>query len=197
MPKKSLRWVFILPLIVFIGLLTMLALRLGKPTDIVSNTATGRQLPTFSLPLLSDVSRVITNKDLPNSPYLLNIWGSWCATCHAEHPFLMTLHAQDVPMVGVNYKDNLSDAIAYLARLGDPFVYSIQDYKGGLALDLGLMGAPETFVVDGSGKVRLHIVGELHESNWAGEVKPCLDALNDQTLDETAQSQVCTTKEAL
>lgn len=64
-------------------------------------------------------------------------------------------------------------------------------------MDLGLMGAPETFVVDGSGKVRLHIVGELHESNWAGEVKPCLDALNDQTLDETAQSQVCTTKEAL
>lgn len=182
---------FILPLIAFIGLLVMLAARLGKPTDIVANTATGRQLPAFSLPLLTDTARQMTNADLPKYPYLLNVWGSWCVTCHAEHPFLMHLHAKGVPMVGVNYKDDLADALAYLNTSGDPFLYSVQDSDGMLALDLGLMGAPETFVVDKLGQVRLHIVGELHENNWAEQVSPCLNALNNDNLDTAAQNYAC------
>lgn len=193
----SKRWVFILPLIAFLGLLVMLGLRLGKPTDIVSNTATGRPLPAFRLPLLSDTSRMMSNDSLPNHPYLLNIWGSWCTTCHAEHPFLMTLHGEGVPMVGVNYKDELTEALAYLTQSGNPFMYSVQDSKGDLALDLGLMGAPETFVIDGAGQVRLHVVGQLYEGNWASEVKPCLDALSDATFTDIAQNLACTAKESL
>lgn len=180
---------FLLPLAVFIGLIVMLAGRLGKPTNIASNTATGRALPAFSLPLLSDTTRIITNQELPKSPYILNVWGSWCPTCRVEHPFLMQLHAQGVPMIGVNYKDELQDALAYLNEHKNPFMYSVQDHNGTLAMDLGLTGAPESFVIDEKGQVRLHVVGEIAEQNWATKIKPCLDALSG--TDETAKQKAC------
>lgn len=187
--KKML--MFAVPLIIFLGLMIMLANRLGKPTDIVSHTAMGRALPSFSLPLLSDLTRTMTNQDLPKSPYILNIWGSWCPTCRVEHPFLMTLHGQGVPMIGVNYKDEPVDALGYLNEHKDPFLYSVQDYDGRLAMDLGLTGAPESFVVDDKGQVRLHIVGEVNEQNWGQSIKPCLDILNDPKADVATQNQFC------
>lgn len=174
---KNNKLIFIVPLILFIGLILMLAFQLGKPSDISTSTAMGKPLPAFNLPLLSDLNRQMTNADLPKSPFILNVWGSWCPTCRVEHPFLMKLHGQGVPMVGVNYKDEVADALGYLNEHKDPFLYSIQDYEGRFAMDLGLMGAPESFVVDKQGAVRLHIIGELHEQNWANNVKPCLDAL--------------------
>lgn len=189
--RQNKRLMFVLPLVLFVGLIAMLAMRLGKPTDIVTNTAMGRDLPAFNLPLLSDSNRMMTNEDLPKSPFILNVWGSWCPTCRVEHPFLMQLFAQKVPMVGINYKDEPADAFAYLNEHKDPFMYSIQDYHGTLAVDLGLTGAPESFVVDDKGRVRLHIVGELHEQNWANQIKPCLLALNDKTLDEMAKNNAC------
>lgn len=179
MNKKQLKAWFLIPLIVFIGLLVMLYMRLGKPTDIVTNTALERPVPPFELPLLSDTSRIMTNDNLPDQPFLLNVWGSWCPTCIIEHPFLMQLEERGVNLVGVNYKDDIGDALSYLNRGGDPFSMSIQDLSGQFALDLGLTGAPETFVVDGKGVIRQHIIGEVNESNWQSRITPCLMVLND------------------
>ena len=179
MNKKQLKVWFLIPLIVFIGLLVMLYMRLGKPTDIVTNTALERPVPPFELPLLSDTSRIMTNENLPDQPFLLNVWGSWCPTCIIEHPFLMQLEERGVNLVGVNYKDDIGDALSYLNRGGDPFSMSIQDLSGQFALDLGLTGAPETFVVDGKGVIRQHIIGEVNESNWQSRITPCLMVLND------------------
>ncbi|MGO2884479.1 MAG: DsbE family thiol:disulfide interchange protein [Psychrobacter celer] len=179
MNKKQLKVWFLIPLIVFIGLLVMLYMRLGKPTDIVTNTALERPVPPFELPLLSDTSRIMTNDNLPDQPFLLNVWGSWCPTCIIEHPFLMQLEERGVNLVGVNYKDDIGDALSYLNRGGDPFSMSIQDLSGQFALDLGLTGAPETFVVDGKGVIRQHIIGEVNESNWQSRITPCLMVLND------------------
>ena len=179
MNKKQLKLWFVIPLIVFIGFLIMLYLRLGKPTDIVTNTALERPVPTFELPLLSDTSRIMTNDNLPNQPFLMNIWGSWCPTCIIEHPFLMQLEERGVNLVGVNYKDDIGDALGYLNRGGDPFSMSIQDLSGQFALDLGLTGAPETFIVDGEGIIRQHIIGEINESNWQSRITPCLMVLNE------------------
>ncbi|MGO3755817.1 DsbE family thiol:disulfide interchange protein [Psychrobacter celer] len=179
MNKKQLKVWFLIPLIVFIGLLVMLYMRLGKPTDIVTNTALERPVPPFELPLLSDTSRIMTNDNLPDQPFLLNVWGSWCPTCVVEHPFLMQLEERGVNLVGVNYKDDIGDALSYLNRGGDPFSMSIQDLSGQFALDLGLTGAPETFVVDGKGVIRQHIIGEVNESNWQSRITPCLMVLND------------------
>ena len=188
MNKKLL---FILPLIAFAGLLVMLAMRLGKPTEITTSTAMNKPLPEFSLPLLSDPTRTMSNKDLPKEPFILNVWGSWCPTCYIEHPFLVELHKQGVPMVGVNYKDELPEALAYLNKYEDPFLYSVQDYQGDFALDLGLMGAPESFIVGTDGKVWLHIIGEVHEDNWRNNIAPCLSALKDEQADDNARANAC------
>ena len=177
--KKSLKLGFLIPLVIFIGLVVMLYMRLGKPTDIVTNTALERPVPAFELPLLSDTSRIMTNDNLPDQPFLMNIWGSWCPTCIIEHPFLMKLEERGVNLVGVNYKDDIGDALGYLNKGGDPFSMSIQDLSGQFALDLGLTGAPETFVVDGEGIIRQHIIGEVNESNWQSRIAPCLMVLND------------------
>lgn len=179
MKKSQIKIWFLIPLIVFVGFIIMLYLRLGQPTDIVTNTALERPVPTFELPLLSDTSRMMTNDNLPEQPFLMNIWGSWCPTCIVEHPFLMQLEERGVNLVGVNYKDDIGDALGYLNRGGDPFSMSIQDLSGQFALDLGLTGAPETFVVDGQGIIRQHIVGEINEANWQQRVKPCLTVLNE------------------
>lgn len=179
MKKSQIKIWFLIPLIVFVGFIIMLYLRLGQPTDIVTNTALERPVPSFELPLLSDTSRMMTNDNLPEQPFLMNIWGSWCPTCIVEHPFLMQLEERGVNLVGVNYKDDIGDALGYLNRGGDPFSMSIQDLSGQFALDLGLTGAPETFVVDGQGIIRQHIVGEINESNWQDRIEPCLTVLND------------------
>ncbi|OLF36432.1 DsbE family thiol:disulfide interchange protein [Psychrobacter sp. Cmf 22.2] len=179
MNKKQLKVWFLVPFIVFLGLMVMLYMRLGKPTDIVANMALERPVPAFELPLLSDTSRIMTNDNLPDKPFLMNIWGSWCPTCVIEHPFLMELEERGVNLVGVNYKDDIGDALSYLNRGGDPFSMSIQDLSGQFALDLGLTGAPETFIVDGEGIIRQHIVGEVNEANWQERIMPCLMVLNE------------------
>ena len=179
MKKSQIRIWFLIPLIIFAAVMVMLYFRLGQPTEIVTNTALERPVPAFELPLLSDTSRIMTNDNLPDEPFLMNIWGSWCPTCIIEHPFLMQLEERGVNLVGVNYKDDIGDALGYLNRGGDPFSMSIQDLSGQFALDLGLTGAPETFVVDGEGVIRQHIVGEINEGNWQSRITPCLMVLNE------------------
>ena len=179
MKKSQIRIWFLIPLVIFAAFIVMLYFRLGQPTEIVTNTALERPVPAFELPLLSDTSRIMTNDNLPDQPFLMNIWGSWCPTCIIEHPFLMKLEERGVNLVGVNYKDDMGDALGYLNRGGVPFSMSIQDLSGQFALDLGLTGAPETFVVDGEGIIRQHIVGEINENNWQSRITPCLMVLNE------------------
>ena len=196
MNRKQIKIWFLIPLLVFIGVLYLLGNQLGKSTEVVMNTALERPVPNFELPLLSDTSRIMTNDNLPDQPFLMNIWGSWCPTCVIEHPFLMQLEERGVTLVGVNYKDEIGNALSYLNRGGDPFSMSIQDLSGQFALDLGLTGAPETFVVDGNGVIRQHIIGEINETNWQERIAPCLMVLNEanktKTIPEVDQvAEVC------
>ncbi|PNK61572.1 DsbE family thiol:disulfide interchange protein [Psychrobacter sp. FDAARGOS_221] len=179
MSKSQFKVWFLIPLIVFAGLIVMFFTRLGKPTDVVIDNALNRPVPTFDLPLLSDTSKNMTNADLPNQPYLMNVWGSWCPTCIVEHPFLMELHNRGVPMVGVNYKDELDNAHQYLNDGGDPFLFSFRDESGSFAIDLGLTGAPESFIVDSEGNIRQHIIGEVSEENWQARIEPCMSLLSE------------------
>jgi cytochrome c biogenesis protein CcmG/thiol:disulfide interchange protein DsbE len=191
MEKQQLKLWFLIPLIVFIGLIIMLFFRLGKPTEIQTNTALERPVPTFELPLLSDTSRTIKTSQLPKKPYLINIWGSWCPTCIVEHPFLLELKERGVDIVGVNYKDEIGNALNYLNGRGDPYLLSVQDESGQFALDLGLTGAPETFVVDGEGVIRQHIVGEVNEANWQERMAPCMMVLNKANSDKSSIEEAC------
>ncbi len=189
--KQKRMLMFFMPLVVFALLIVMFFMKLGKPTDVIVSTSIGKPLPAFSLPLLSSPDRVMTNADLPKQPFLLNAWGSWCPTCKIEHPMLLELAKQGVPMVGVNYKDELPNALAYLDTYKDPFVYSVQDLDGMYGIDLGLTGAPETFVVDAKGVVYQHITGEITQENWQGQIEPCMQELARAGSDEASRAKVC------
>lgn len=184
---------FILPLVVFLLAIGLFYSRLGKDTQVITHTAVNKTLPLMNLPALDDPTeqgvRTITNADLPKQPFLLNVWASWCATCRIEHPFLLQLAKAGVPIVGVNYQDDVKDAQAYLTQHQNPFILSAKD-QGDYGIDLGLTGVPESFVVDGQGAVRQHIVGEINAERYQNQVLPCLTALREQR-DERAIAEAC------
>lgn len=181
---------FLIPLIVFAVFIVMLYFRLGKDTKVITNTSLNRPVPAFNLPLLNNPNQLASVADLPKKPYLLNVWASWCITCKIEHPFLLQMAKQGIPIVGINYKDELPDALGYLNSHEDPFTLNVQDIKGSLGIDLGLAAVPESFVVDGKGSIRQHIVGEINQERFDKQVSPCLTALNNNA-DENKVKEVC------
>lgn len=187
--KKQLS--FIIPLLFFIVLVALFYSRLGKDTQVVTNTALNRALPTVNLPLLGQPNVHVTNKELPKTPFILNVWGSWCVTCHAEHPFLLKMAANGIPIVGVNYKDDINDALNYLNENKDPFVMNLQDSAGNYGIELGLTGAPESFLVDSQGIIRQHIIGEINEERYNQRVLPCLTLLKSHETDVAKIQGAC------
>jgi cytochrome c biogenesis protein CcmG/thiol:disulfide interchange protein DsbE len=107
---------------------------------------------------------------------LVNFWASWCAPCRVEHPKLEQLAAEGLPIYGVNYKDEPDKALAFLRDLGDPYVAVGADATGRTALDWGLYGVPETYVIDGDGTVILRFAGPITESVLASTIRPALEA---------------------
>ncbi len=109
-------------------------------------------MPVFSLPVLGEPTRMISSKDLLGRPYLMNVWGSWCPTCRDEQPQLTALsRSGKIRVIGYNYKDAPEDAQSWLKQFGNPFEFIIADEDGRVALDWGVYGAPESFLVDGHG----------------------------------------------
>ena len=121
------------------------------------------EIPDFLLSNLNGTNK-ISNKDLEGD-YILNVWASWCITCMVEHPYLSKLSNNGIKIVGLNYKDDRSDALAWLNKFDNPYDLIIHDFKGTLALDLGVTGAPETFLVN-NGKVVAHYQGEVNQIVW-------------------------------
>ncbi|NGH43123.1 DsbE family thiol:disulfide interchange protein, partial [Escherichia coli] len=103
---------------------------------------------------------------------LLNVWATWCPTCRAEHQYLNTLAARGVRVVGLKYKDDRAKAVTWLNSLGNPYALSLYDGDGMLGLDLGVYGAPETFLIDGQGIIRYRHAGDMNERVWQQEVLP-------------------------
>ena len=120
-------------------------------------------IPEFELKVLDNT--ITVNNDLLNGDYVLNVWASWCITCIIEHPYLTSLSKNGIPVIGLNYKDEQEDAIIWLKKYGNPYQTILHDYKGNLALDLGVTGAPETFLIS-DGKVVAHYPGEVNDQIW-------------------------------
>ena len=117
----------------------------------------------------------ITNEDLRGTFRLVNVWASWCATCIEEHDLLLELSKSDsVSIVGINYKDNIEDAKIWLFGRGNPYHEIIVDPQGELCIDLGVYGAPETFLVDPEGIIRAKHIGALTNEVWLQEFQPLL-----------------------
>lgn len=172
------RKVLFIPLGLFLLLAAVLLWQLARnaqgddPTDLES-ALVGKPVPVFRLESLESPGTIYDQSVLTDGkPMLLNVWATWCPTCRAEHQYLNTLKAQGIRVVGMNYKDDRSKAIRWLNELGNPYALSLFDGNGMLGLDLGVYGAPETFLIDGKGIIRYRHAGDLNDSVWQQEIKP-------------------------
>lgn len=156
---------FFMPLAVFLVLGVVFYLQLGKDAQYMPSALVGKKVPDFTLVSLKD-DQIYTHQDLPNTPYLINFWGTWCPACHVEHPFLMALANSGVPIIGIDYKDEKAPAEQWLEQKGNPYQVILMDEIGNFGVDMGVTGAPETFVVDRSGVVVYRHQGVINAENW-------------------------------
>ena len=166
----------VLPLAIFIGLIVVLFSFLSEKDGQLETVLIDSSFPEFSTSSLSDSSLILTKEDISQLPALVNVWATWCIACRVEHPFLMKLKEESVLTIyGLNYKDNRNKAIDLLKRDGNPFEFSIYDFDGRLAIDLGVYGAPETFFIDKNGLIRERHVGVIDEKIWKEKFAQYLD----------------------
>ena len=138
----------------------------------------GKPTPQFTLPLLHEPGRMVSWKDLRGAPYVLNVWGSWCPECRVEHPVLTRFAlTKRVRVIGYNLKDEPADALRWLEQFGNPYMLVLADIEGRAAIDWGIYGAPETFLVDADGIVRWKHVGAVDDAIIEDELLPVLERL--------------------
>ena len=168
------RW---LPLALFVVLAAVLLAGVlrnsGKDNSAIASPLIGKPVPAFTLPVLGEAGRVVADAELRGQPYLLNVWGSWCVNCRDEHPQLLALQRSGrVRIVGYNYKDPPEDAQRWLQAFGNPYDLILADEEGRVALDFGIYGAPESFLVDAQGVIRWKHVGPITDQVMREEVEP-------------------------
>lgn len=138
-----------------------------------------KPMPAFELTSVDGAQ--ISNDELPDKIFLLNVWGSYCLPCLIEHPTLMRLSEEgEIPVVGVNYRDRQNLAQEWLLDNGNPFEFSILDENGRFGIDLGVYGAPETYLVDANGVIRFRHVSVLDENVWREEFEPAIAELRSE-----------------
>jgi cytochrome c biogenesis protein CcmG, thiol:disulfide interchange protein DsbE len=141
----------------------------------------GKPAPAFTLPLLEEPAKTFGSRNLAGQPYLLNVFASWCFACRDEHPILMREGKRlGIRLVGFDYKDEPADAKRWLARFGNPYDVVIADYPGNVAIDFGVTGAPETFLVDGAGVIRYKHISPITPDVIATELLPRIAALKKE-----------------
>ncbi|MEX0617511.1 MAG: DsbE family thiol:disulfide interchange protein [Pseudohongiellaceae bacterium] len=166
---------FFLPVIGFVLLAVFLWRGLSQNPSEFPSVLIDKPVPEFEL-LRLDNNELVGKNALPDEVFLLNVWGSYCLPCLVEHPTFMRLAEDDViPVVGINYKDIQPAALDWLENNGDPFLFSIMDPQGRLGIDLGVAGAPETFLIDASGVIRYRHVSVVDEAAWRDIFVPLIE----------------------
>jgi cytochrome c biogenesis protein CcmG/thiol:disulfide interchange protein DsbE len=166
-------WRFIIPIGLFAGLAGFLFFGLGRDKETLPSPLIGKPAPLFELPRVEDPSQKISNRDFAGRPYVVNIWGSWCYACREEHQALMQIAQRgEVPLVGLNWKDELPLAQQWLKQLGNPYVASGFDPEGDVGIDWGAYGAPETFLVDARGIIIHKYVSTMTLEVWEQDFLP-------------------------
>ena len=170
------KWVFYLPVAGFFALALVLWRGLFLDPKELPSMLIDKPMPSFTLETVS--GRPVSNEDLPAQAFLLNVWGSYCLPCLVEHPTFMRLAEEgEIPVVGVNYRDRRDFAQNWLVDNGDPFQFSILDESGRFGIDLGVYGAPETYLVDASGVIRYRHVSVVDEQVWQEVFEPAIAEL--------------------
>lgn len=174
---KQLR--FVVPLVLFVLLAGFLWRGLALDPRAVASPLIGRSAPAFALPRLDDASQTLRRDDLRGRVWVLNVWASWCVECLREHAVLVEFsRVNNAPLIGLNYKDRRSEALAWLGRHGNPYQASLFDADGRVGIDFGVYGVPETFVIDREGRVRFKHVGPLTAELLRTRIVPLLKELD-------------------
>lgn len=170
---------FYLPVLCFVFVAIALWRGLYLDTKTLPSMLIDKPMPSFELTSVD--GSVVSNSDLPGQVFLLNVWGSYCLPCLIEHPTLMRLSEEgEIPVVGVNYRDRQDLAIDWLQENGNPFSFSILDESGRFGIDLGVYGAPETYLVDANGVIRFRHVSVLDETVWREQFLPAIAELLEE-----------------
>jgi cytochrome c biogenesis protein CcmG/thiol:disulfide interchange protein DsbE len=167
----------IVPIILFVllGVLLAVGLKIADHKTEIPSPLIGKKIPEFSLPALGQDDVTITHEDLIGQPFLINVWASWCPTCRTEHPFVEQLAASGLlRVIGLNYRDEEEDALAWLEYFGNPYALNMADVSGRTAIDFGVYAAPESFLVDADGYILFKQVGMLTPDIIEKEILPLI-----------------------
>lgn len=171
----------LIPLVLFLLLGVLLYRGLFLNPQELPSALVNKPFPEFSLTKLTDESNTVTNENFKPGIKLVNVWATWCPSCKYEHPFLVKLSKDDrFSLYGINYKDERGPARQWLRNFQDPYQFSIFDQAGKLGLNLGVYGAPETFVVDHKGVIRKRFAGVLEQNVWQREFLPLINEIETE-----------------
>jgi len=182
-PKKRSTWVALLPLLIFVALAAVFAVQLlsGKDSSTIPSALIGKDAPQTSLPAVEGLARDgapvpgLNSEDFKGKLTLVNVWGSWCVPCRQEHPLLMEIAKDErIRVVGLNYKDQPENARRFLGDLGNPFAAVGADRAGRSAIEWGVYGVPETFLVDQNGKIVYKHVGPFTPESVKNDLMPAV-----------------------
>ncbi len=171
------RLIFIMPVIAFMALVGFFAFGLTKDPKELPSQLIDRPLPQFALPGVEPGSTGFATVALKGEPALLNVFASWCAACPQEHPVLTRISNEGFPVFGIAWKDKPQDTRDWITRFGNPYKAIAADESGRTAIDLGITGVPETFIVDKNGRVRFKQIGPISPEIWEGTIKPLMTKL--------------------
>ncbi|HEY6641202.1 DsbE family thiol:disulfide interchange protein [Povalibacter sp.] len=168
-------WRYLIPVGLLAALVAFFFVGLGRDKETLPSPLIGKPAPQFSLPRVGDPTQNVSTADFAGQAYVLNVWATWCVGCRQEHDTLLEIAGRgEVPIVGLNWKDEMDLAQEWLRRLGNPYVATAFDPEGRVAIDWGVYGAPETFLIDASGKVIYKHVAPMSIDVWEREFLPLL-----------------------
>ncbi len=168
----------LIPLAIFVVLLVFLAIGLTRDPHEIPSPLINKPAPAFTAPRLQAPDQKFSAKDMLGKVWLLNTWASWCVACRQEHPVLMEFaKTKTLPVVGLDYKDQNTEGLKWLARFGDPYDLSVTDADGRIGIDYGVYGVPETFLIDKAGVIRYKHIGPITEESLRDKILPLVREL--------------------
>ena len=171
--KQTLK--FLVPAVAFAILVGFFVAGLRQDPGQIPSPLIGKPAPAFSLESLGDPSWRVGPADFAGRPWLLNVWATWCVGCREEHATLLAIASENrLPMMGLNWRDDRALALRWLAELGNPYVSVAFDPEGRTAIDWGVYGAPETFLIGADGTVLQKRIGAMTPEIWQRDFLPLL-----------------------
>ena len=169
---------FLIPLVLFVGLVVFLAIGLNRDPHEVPSPLINKVAPAFEVPQLAEPNKTFSPESMKGQVWVLNVWASWCVACREEHPVLVEpAKSQIAPVIGLDYKDKREDALAMLAKQGNPYLLSAFDGNGRVGIDYGVYGVPETYIIDKAGVIRFKHIGPLTMNLLNQKIYPKLSEL--------------------